>query len=187
MKMNRFQFAVLVAACVVTVLLRVRNMPMHLDSMIALTLLCGALVRHPAAILLPLALRVLTDVVLWYGNGTAFYPSIVLECYVPYLLIAVLARHAPAPGYAKMIAGMLLGPFLFFALSNLSVWFLWPQTYAPTFAGLINCYTAGLPYLRHSIAGNLPFAVLLLAAWHVATVWNSTSLPVASADSGNDG
>lgn len=170
MKINKLQLVVLIAACFITVLLRVRDTPIRLDSMIALTLLCGALVRHPAAILLPLGIRLLTDTMLWYQTGYGFYSSIGFD-YAAYLMIALLARCCWKAPSAGMVAGGILGPCLFFVISNFGVWVLWPDTYSPTLAGLMKCYALGLPFLGSSLAGNLPFAVLFLAAWHAASVF----------------
>ena len=176
MKINKLQIAVLIAACFVTVLLRVRDTSIRLDSMIALALLCGAVVRHPSAVLLPLGVRLLTDTLLWYQTGYGFYSSMGFD-YAAYLIITLLARSCPTSPYANMVAGGLLGPCLFFVISNLGVWTMWPDTYPPTLAGLLNCYTQGLPFLRSSLAGNLLFALVFLAAWHAATV----SVPAGTA------
>lgn len=175
MKMNRFQLAVVIAVCLITVVLRVRDLPLHLDSMIALTLLCGALVRHPAAIAIPLVVRLLTDVLLWYQTGYGFYSSMMFD-YSAYLLIVLLARFLPGQSSMKVVAGGLLGPLLFFLVSNFGVWLLWPDTYAHTVSGLMSCYVQGLPFLRVSLCGNFVFALLFLGAWHWATV----AAPVAS-------
>jgi len=168
MKSRKLQIAVVVAACAVTVLLRVRNTPFHLDSMIALALLCGAVIRHPLAVLIPLAIRLFTDVLLWQKTGYGFYPSMAFD-YAAYLGIAVLARMAPVHRYSTtMFAGSLLGPALFFLVSNFGVWYLWPETYAPTTTGLLSCYAAGLPFFKASFAGNFIFSLLFLGAWHFA-------------------
>ena len=186
MKMNRLQTAVLIAACFITVLMRVRDMPVRLDSMIALTLLCGAVVRHPTALILPLAIRLLTDTILWYRTGYGFYSSILFD-YSAYLLIVLLVRYIPAPRYLNVVVGGLAGPCLFFVISNLGVWCMWPETYPPTVAGLMNCYAQGLPFLRSSMVGNLSFALVFLAAWHVATVFvPANSVTVVNADSSNE-
>ncbi len=169
MKMNRFQIVVLIAACFVTVLMRAQDMPIRLDSMIALALICGAVLRHPAAIILPLAIRLLTDTLLWCQTGYGFYPSLLFD-YSAYLLIVLLVRHVPMPRYINVVAGGLLGPCLFFIVSNLGVWAMWPETYAPTLSGLMNCYAQGIPFLRTSIAGNFVFALVFLGAWRMATV-----------------
>jgi len=170
MKSRKLQIAVVVVACAITVLLRVRDTPFRLDSMIALALLCGVVVRHPFAILIPLAIRLFTDVLLWQKTGYGFYSSMGFD-YAAYLGIALLARTAPAQRYATtMFAGSFLGPTLFFLVSNFGVWYLWPDTYAPTTAGLLSCYAAGIPFFKASFAGNFIFSIVFLGAWHFATV-----------------
>ena len=180
MKMSKLQMAVVAAACLVTVLLRVRDpgLPFRLDSMIALTLVCGALIRHPAAIFLPLAVRLLTDTMLSFQSGYGFYPSMLFD-YSAYLLIALAARYIPIPRYSTVIGGGFVGPVMFFVISNFGVWSLWPDTYAHTLTGLMSCYTQGLPFLRYSLAGNVPFALGFLGAWHLATVANAATYSVA--------
>ena len=169
MKMNRLQFVVLTAACFVTVFMRAQDMPIRLDSMIALALICGAGLRYPAAIILPLGVRLLTDTLLWYRTGYGFYPSLLFD-YSAYLLIVLLVRYIPSPRYINVVAGGFLGPVLFFLVSNLGVWAMWPETYAPTLSGLMNCYAQGVPFLRTSIVGNFVFALVFLGAWHLAAV-----------------
>lgn len=183
MKNRKLQTAVIVAACAITVLLRVRDTPFRLDSMIALALLCGTVVRHPLSILIPLAIRLFTDVLLWQKTGYGFYPSMAFD-YAAYFGIALMARSMPTRRYAStMFAGSLLGPALFFLVSNFGVWYLWPETYAPTTTGLLNCYAAGIPFFKASFAGNFVFSLLFLGAWHVATAANAntenyTAVPV---------
>ena len=186
MKMNTFQIVVLIGACFVTVLMRTQDTPHGLDSMIALALICGAVVRHPAAILLPLAIRLLTDTLLWARTGYGFYPSVLFD-YSAYLLIVLLARYVPAPRYVNVVAGGLIGPCLFFLISNLGVWALWPDTYASTLTGLMTCYAQGIPFFKSSIAGNFVFALVFLGSWHMATVAvNSDTHAVAKAEQGSD-
>ncbi|MCH2200981.1 MAG: hypothetical protein MK110_10810 [Fuerstiella sp.] len=186
MKTNNKRLIVLIAACFVTVFLRIQDTPVPLDSMIALTLLCGVLVRHPAIIILPLAIRLLTDSLLWYNTGYGFYPSMLFD-YSAYLLIALIAKYLPMSQYLKVVAGGLVGPCLFFVVSNLGVWALWPDTYASTLAGLMNCYAQGLPFLRGSVMGNFVFALIFLGAWHVAVaVETKEALAAVKTDSRNE-
>ncbi len=180
MKINRFQLVVLIAACIVTVLMRVQELPMHVDSMIALSLLCGALVRHPAALFLPLGIRLITDVILSAQTGYGYYPSIVFD-YAAYAMIAVLARLIPAKRWVSMTAGGLAGPLLFFLISNFGVWMLWPETYAPALSGLLACYAQGLPFLLDSLYGNFSFAIIFLAAWQLASLTDPVKTPVVAA------
>lgn len=51
---------------------------------------------------------------------------------------------------------------LFFAVTNLAVWYAW---YPPTAAGLARCYAAALPFLVYSLCGDLLFAGALFGAY----------------------
>jgi len=58
----------------------------------------------------------------------------------------LLARHVSV---ARVASAALLGPTSFFLVSNYAVWLGSHQTggmYAPTFAGLLTCLAAGLPF-----------------------------------------
>ncbi|MFZ3339327.1 MAG: DUF6580 family putative transport protein [Terriglobales bacterium] len=52
------------------------------------------------------------------------------------------------------------GSVSFFILSNFAVWACWP-TYPKSFAGLMTCYGAGVPFFRHTLAGDLLFSAAM--------------------------
>ena len=54
----------------------------------------------------------------------------------------------------------LAGSISFFVVSNLAVWASW-NMYPKTFAGLMTCYTAALPFFRRGIEGDLLFTVAM--------------------------
>ena len=183
MRNRNLQIAVIAGACLVTFVLRMRMTSLPLDSMIALALLCGAVIKHPSAMLIPLAVRLLTDIAL-HRTGYGFYSSMPFD-YAAYLVIAGLAWAVPVRRYAAtMFAGSLLGPALFFAVSNFGVWCMWPEGYPQTLAGLMSCYAAAIPFFKASLLGNFVFSLLFLAAWHMVRVpaANVGSQAVASAD-----
>jgi hypothetical protein len=57
-------------------------------------------------------------------------------------------------------------------MSNFGVWLtginLAGQPYAKSFAGLTECYVAGLPFLRGTMLGDWGFAVLFIAVMQLA-------------------
>ena len=56
---------------------------------------------------------------------------------------------------------MIIGySLLFFAVSNFAVW-AFGGMYPPTFAGLIACYVAALPFLPQTVAGDLVWTAIL--------------------------
>jgi len=52
------------------------------------------------------------------------------------------------------------GSVSFFIVSNFAVWACWP-TYPKSFAGLVTCYAAGIPFFSHTLAGDMLFAAAI--------------------------
>jgi len=65
--------------------------------------------------------------------------------------------------FARGAAGAIVGPTSFFLVSNFGAWFSNPfNTYPHTFAGLVACYAAGVPFYRNDlVATSLVLAVAL--------------------------
>jgi hypothetical protein len=56
---------------------------------------------------------------------------------------------------------------LFFALTNLGVWLTW-DLYPLSLEGLMQAYTAGLPFYRNTLVGDLLFTGLLFGGFALA-------------------
>jgi hypothetical protein len=54
----------------------------------------------------------------------------------------------------------LAGSVSFFVVSNFAVWLAW-NMYPKTFAGLMTCYTAALPFFRRGIEGDMFFSAAM--------------------------
>ncbi len=52
------------------------------------------------------------------------------------------------------------GPTAFYLISNFGVWLGW-HTYPPTWAGLVQCYVAGIPFYGYSLGSTFLFAGML--------------------------
>ncbi len=66
-------------------------------------------------------------------------------------------------GALRILGSALAGSVSFFLLSNLAVWAAWDM-YPRTFAGLMLCYDAGVPFFRRAVAGDLLFTSVMFAA-----------------------
>lgn len=65
----------------------------------------------------------------------------------------------------KSIGGAAVGSSLvFFVITNFGVW-LMGGFYAPTAAGLLACYVAGLPFLASQMMGDLFYSGIFFGAW----------------------
>src|SRR6266567_5650023 len=66
-------------------------------------------------------------------------------------------------GAVRILGTALAGSISFFVVSNFAVWAAWGM-YPRTFAGLMTCYGAGLPFFRHAVAGDLLFTAVMFGA-----------------------
>ena len=64
-----------------------------------------------------------------------------------------LKQHA---GAFRSLGSALAGSISFFLISNFAVWAAWDM-YPRSFAGLMTCYGAGIPFFRHGVVGDLLF------------------------------
>lgn len=110
---------------------------------------------------LPLALLIGSDLVLdKYVYNYPFSWDLFLSWawYAAVLgLGTLLTRNAkPLP-----IAGAALtGSVTFFLISNFGVWAS-TAIYAKTFSGLMTCYAAGIPFFRHTVAGDMLYTAVM--------------------------
>jgi hypothetical protein len=106
------------------------------------------------------------------------FPFAVRECLLTWawyaaviVLGALLLRSKTS--VARVVSGTLLASTSFFLASNYAVWVGQSGMYPHTFAGLMTCYAAGLPFYRNdlvstAIVAGLAFGVPQLIKQHEA-------------------
>ncbi len=180
--------ALILAACVLTVLLRLKLIPTpwNLTPVGALALFAGARLRSWQAFALPPLLLFLTDVLVaqHFGYGL-FYPAMPFV-YGSFLLNVLLGRWLADTENPFAVGGAALaGSVQFFLVSNLGVWLTSvatpdsPHSYPATLSGLWACYAAGVPFYRGTFAGDLLFSAILFGAhaWLTRTVFAAAPAP----------
>jgi hypothetical protein len=76
---------------------------------------------------------------------------------------------------------MALCSILFFVASNVAVWAA-GDLYPRTLAGLSACFVAALPFLQHTVIGDMAWAVSLFgSAWLVRKLLSRAAVPAGSA------
>jgi hypothetical protein len=121
------------------------------------------------AILLPSAVLVVSDVFLPSHDSWPVQVSVHAMAIIP-LLLGRAARGAE--GLRRATYWGLCGfvpATAFFLVTNFAVWAS-KSMYASSFAGLVDCYTQGLPFYRTMLAGDICFLSLMtacLAAAHL--------------------
>ena len=97
-----------------------------------------------------------------------------------FLLIGMAALALRERGWKMKLGATIVTPLFFFVVSNLGVWLtginLAGVPYAKTFSGLVECYVAGLPFLRGTMLGDWGFTALFVAVMHLAAASSKTEL-----------
>ena len=144
----------------------VSTYPWNFSPMFAVCLFTGAMVTNRrAAIVLPLATMLLSDVGIWLITGRldwAFYPT-QFSVYFSLAVCVVLGFALSGRRNALTIAaGGLVGCTFFFIFTNFVQWAML-DTYPKNFPGLITCYLAAIPFYRNSLLATGLFSVVLFS------------------------
>lgn len=112
---------------------------------------------------LPLALLAASDVILTtvvYRYPFTWDHFVTWVWYAGMLWLGSTLRENKTP--LRILATSLAGSVAFFLVSNFAVWAAW-EMYPKSFAGLLLCYDAGLPFFRRGVEGDLLFTTVLFA------------------------
>lgn len=145
-------------------LMRLVPHPPNLVPVGALGLFAGARMPWWQALSVPLLVMALSDVALRLLHG---YPGFSLFVYGSMLVNVLIGRLLCRTNSPWRIGGAsLLCSCQFFLVTNFGVW-LGGTMYPQTWAGLLACYVAGLPFFGNTLLGDLGYSAVLfgLYAW----------------------
>lgn len=123
----------------------------------AIALYGGARLPRRAALLIPLAVLVLSDVVIDAVSGWGFHPASRLTTYATFTALAAVGTLVPKNAGAPTRVGMaLVGSTAFFLVSNFAVWAEGSGLgFERTATGLLATYEMGLPFYRNTLLADL--------------------------------
>ena len=113
---------------------------------------------------IPWLLLVASDVVLTkvvYASVFAWDQFVTWAWYLGILLLGTTLKGKLRP--LRVIAAALTSSVSFFLVSNFAFWAAWPDTYPRSWHGLMMSYTAGLPFFRNGVEGDLVFTLGMFA------------------------
>ena len=141
----------------------------------ALALLAGYILRgRVLALAVPLIVLTMSD--LYFGG---YAPKVMVSVYALLALPALAGRSlnnfhqnqkSPALSVASVGATGLGFSALFFLGTNLAVWSS-SSFYPMNLTGLLECYTAALPFFRQTILGDMIFVSLFFGSYAMGKVW----------------
>jgi hypothetical protein len=127
----------------------------------AMALFAGASIRKKhLAFLIPFAALLLSDLILGFH-------SLMLAVYLSFALVVLLGSLL----HNRIKAGTLLAAsvgssLLFFLITNFAVWVGSPF-YTQSFAGLMQSYTMGLPFLLNGLMGDLFYTAVFFGSFYI--------------------
>lgn len=109
---------------------------------------------------IPVVLLAAADVVLTkfvYSYALSWDLLITWAWYAAILWLGTNLREKS--GFWRVVVAALASSVSFFVISNFAVWAAWSGMYPKTFAGLITCYAAGIPFFRGTLESDLFFSL----------------------------
>ena len=136
----------------------------------AMGLFCAAYLRRSWGMAVPFIALFLSDLVLNNVIYSAYFPSFAwfTSAWIYLSFAAVLAvgilifQKSVSP--TKVLLASLTASLVFFLVSNFST-FIETNLYPKNAAGLLACYTAGLPFLKNTILGDLFFSAVMFGTY----------------------
>jgi Family of unknown function (DUF6580) len=112
----------------------------------------------------PLVLLAASDVILTkvvYSYAFSWDHFVTWAWYAAMLWMGTKLREHQRP--LPVIGAALASSVSFFVISNFAVWGAWSDLYPKTFAGLMACYAAAVPFFRRGVEGDLLFTIAFFA------------------------
>lgn len=101
------------------------------------------------------------DSFVWFHQG-------VYWTYISMLLIVLMGTLIlKKVSVTKVVTASLTASVLFFVVSNFGVWFS-TEMYPKDMTGLATCYTAGIPFFKNTLRGDLVYCGVMFGAFELA-------------------
>jgi hypothetical protein len=168
MKMNKSKFMMISGMIILTALTRLMPHPWNVTPVAAMALFSGA--KFPGrwfAFIIPFATLLLSDAIIGFYSTLPFV-------YGSFFLIVLLGQQLKNRESGKnIILFSLSSSLLFFIVTNFGHWLV-TALYPKTMLGLLQCYAAGLPFYRNTLAGDLFYVALLFGSLS----WAERRIPI---------
>ena len=159
----RINKTALLALALIGIGITLRLIP-HVDNFApigAIALFAGAVLSLRIAVWLPLAIMIVSDLIIGLHDTVLFTWS-------GFLLITLFGTlWQRNSNWVRVPFGALGGALIFFAVSNFGVWLV-SGMYPHTLQGLADCFVLALPFLRTSLMADVSFALLFFGLYALA-------------------
>jgi len=147
---------------ILATLLRLIPHPYNITPIASIGLFAGTWCDRRIAWLMPLIPLLIGDLITGLYN-----PLVMFFVYSGIALSAIVGRLflARKRNFTRFAGAISVNVLLFYLLSNFPVWWVF---YPHSFAGLIECYIKGIPYMGYSLLGDSLFVALIFGTHYLA-------------------
>jgi hypothetical protein len=176
----------LVGVIMVAALLRIARdagwlpLPPNFSPISAMAIVSGVFLSRRFSLVLPLSAMLLSDAII------GFYSlPVMMSVYASFAISNVIGFWLKSRvNVRRMIGASLVGSVVFFLVTNAAVW-AFQVMYPHTLSGLLQAYTAGLPFFRNTVAGDLMYTGVFVGAVQAFVVYSrKRQLSIASIANG---
>ena len=140
--------------------------PPNFAPVAAIGLYAGAYANRRATWLVPFAALLLSDLVLGFYHPVSMVVNYLAFAACLGLGAGWLSRGRSLP---RVAGAVLASAVTFFVISNFG---MWASGYYPrTWAGLVECYTAALPFFRNTLASDAVYSAALFGGHALLSRW----------------
>ena len=140
--------------------------PPNFAPVAAIGLFAGAAFNRRVAWLVPFAALLLSDLVLGF-----YHPVSMVANYLAFATCLALGAGWLARGRSlpRVAGAVIASSVAFFIVSNFG---MWASGYYPrTWEGLVQCYTAALPFFRNTLASDVVYSAALFGGHALLSRW----------------
>ncbi|PIU41562.1 MAG: hypothetical protein COS99_04775 [Candidatus Omnitrophica bacterium CG07_land_8_20_14_0_80_42_15] len=133
--------------------------PYNVTPIAAIALFSGVYLNKKYAPWVPLAIMILSDLVIGLHNVIAY-------TWGSFILVALIGMWLKNNRTVLNIGiAAILSSFLFFVITNFGVWLTW---YPRSITGLINCYTLAIPFYRSTLLGGIMYTAAFFGLYELS-------------------
>jgi hypothetical protein len=136
--------------------------PMNFAPITALALFGGVYLDRKHAFIVPIAVMLVSDFFIGFHSSMIW----VYGSFIAIGFIGLWLRNHP--GVATTIGSTVAGSVLFFVVTNFGVWLTTEFAYPHTVVGMIQCYTAAIPFFRNTLAGDFIYVGAMFGLFELA-------------------
>jgi hypothetical protein len=126
-------------------------------AILAVSMFAGLYLKPRQALVLPLVLMVVTDIILGFHDTMVY-------TWGSMLIISVLGIWLKSrKSFATVLGGSILSAVIFFIITNIGAWI--SPLYPDTLAGLKECFIMAIPFFRSTLASTVAYSLVLYAGY----------------------